>query len=139
MRERMEVHRRNPACSSCHARMDPLGFALENFDGIGKWRDTSEANEPINAEGVLPDGVRFNGPSELRQILISRRREFVTAVVEKLMTYALGRGVEYFDAPAIRKIVREAEPQDFRWSALILGVVHSDPFRLARSAGKESS
>jgi len=136
MRERMEAHRKNPACASCHARMDPLGFALENFDGIGRWRD-AEGSETINSEGVLPDGARFDGPAELRRILISRRREFVTAVVEKLMTYALGRGVEYFDAPAIRNVVRHADP-DFRWSALIFGVVNSDPFRLSRAGGKES-
>jgi hypothetical protein len=130
MRQRMEEHRRNPACAGCHSRMDPLGFALENFDGIGNWR-TAEGNTPIDASGVLPEGTRFNGPAELRNILLKQPEQFVTTVTTKLLTYALGRGVEYYDSPAVRKIVREAHPADYRWSSLILGVIHSVPFQMS--------
>ena len=133
VRQRMEQHRANPACASCHARMDPLGFALENFDGIGRWRTTSEANTPIDASGMLPDGTRFQGPVGLREILLDRREQFVTTVTERLLTYALGRGVEYYDAPAIRRIRREAAPNDYRWSSLISGIVKSTPFQMRRS------
>jgi hypothetical protein len=133
VRERMEQHRKNPTCASCHARMDPLGFALENFDAIGRWRDRSETNTPIDASGVLPDGTRFNGPVELRRLLATRREEFVTAVAEKLLTYAVGRGVEFYDGPAIRAIVRDAARHDYRWSSLVLGVVKSQPFQMRRS------
>lgn len=130
MRQRMEEHRSNPACAGCHSRMDPMGFALENFDGIGQWR-TAEGNTPIDASGVLPDGVKFNGPAELRRILLSQPEQFVSTVTTKLLTYALGRGVEYYDEPAVRKIVREAAPQDYRWSSLILGVIKSVPFQMS--------
>jgi len=132
MRERMEQHRANPTCATCHARMDPLGFALENFDAIGKWRDT-EAGMPIDNSGVLPDGTPFHGPAGLRKVLLSRRQDFVLNVTEKLLTYAQGRGVEYYDAPAIRKIMQEAAPSDYRWSSLILGIVKSTPFQMRRS------
>ena len=134
VRQQMERHRANPACAVCHTRMDPLGFALENFDAIGHWRTTSGAdNTPIDSSGVLPDGAKFNGPAELRTILLSRPQEFVTAVTEKLMTYALGRGVDYYDQPSIRKIMREATANDYRWSSLILGVVKSTPFQMRKS------
>jgi hypothetical protein len=133
MRQRMEQHRANPVCASCHARMDPLGFALENFDAIGRWR-TSEADIPIDASGALPDGTRFQGVSELRKILLSHREQFVRTVTEKMLTYALGRGVEYYDQPAIRGILREAAPNRYRWSALILGIVESTPFQMRMSA-----
>jgi hypothetical protein len=133
VRERMEAHRKNPTCASCHARMDPLGFALENFDGIGRWRLTSEARTPIDAAGALPDGTRFEGPAQLRTLLVSRREEFVGALTEKLLTYALGRGVDYYDAPAVRAIVREAAPGGYRWSSLVLGIVKSPPFQMRRS------
>ena len=108
--------------------MDPLGFALENFDGIGGWR-TTDANVPIDASGVLPDGTSFEGPAGLRQVLLSRSEEFVTNVTKKLLTYALGRGAEYYDAPAIRRIVREAAADDYRWSSLILGSSRARHFR----------
>ena len=134
MRQRMEQHRANPACSTCHARMDPLGFALENFDGIGRWRTTSgTANTPIDASGSLPDGAKFIGPVELREILLSRGDLFVYTFTEKLLTYALGRGVEYYDYPAVRKIIREAAPSDYRWPAIILGIVKSRPFQMRRA------
>ena len=132
MRERMEQHRANPVCASCHTRMDPLGFALENFDAVGKWRET-EADTPIDASGTLPDGTAFDGLPELRDVLVARRAEFVTTVTTKLLTYALGRGVEYYDRPAIRAIVREAELGDYRWSSLILGIARSQPFQMRRS------
>ena len=132
MRERMEQHRRNPACAVCHAQIDPLGFAMENFDGIGQWR-TQERHSAIDATGRLPDGTTFNGPAELRNLLVSREEEFVATVTRKLVTYALGRGVEYYDMPAIRQIMREAGVNDNRWSALILGIVRSTPFQMRRA------
>jgi mono/diheme cytochrome c family protein len=132
MRQRMEKHRANPACAVCHTRMDPLGFALENFDAIGGWRAT-EANAPIDASGVLPDGTQFQGASGLRKVLLSRRQEFVGTVTEKLLTYALGRGTEYYDAPAARSIMRESAPDNYSWSSLILGIVKSTPFQMRRS------
>jgi hypothetical protein len=110
--------------------MDPLGFALENFNAIGGWRTTEgEANTPIDNSGTLPDGTTFKGPAELRKILLSQPDQFATAVTEKLLTYALGRGVEYFDEPVVRKIRRQAAP-DYRWSSLILGIVKSEPFQM---------
>ena len=108
VRERMERHRSNPVCASCHAQMDPLGFALENFDAVGRWRTMSEGNTPIDASGALPDGTKFDGPAELRQLLASRRDEFVRTVIEKMLVYALGRGLEYYDMPTVRRIQREA-------------------------------
>jgi len=133
LRARLEAHRANPVCSNCHARMDPLGFALENFDAVGKWRDTGAAGTPIDPSGTLPDGTAFDGFPGLRDILLERREEFVTTVAEKLLTYALGRGVEYYDRPAIRAIVRDAAANEYRWSSLILGVARSLPFQMRRS------
>ena len=125
---RLEEHRKNPACATCHSQMDPLGFALENFDAIGKWRTTSEAGTPIDATAVLPGGVRFSGPQGLREVLLGRRDQFVNTVTQKLLSYALGRGVEYYDLPAVRKIVRNSSPTDYRWSSIILEIVQSTPF-----------
>ena len=133
VRQRMEQHRANPVCAGCHARMDPLGFSLENFDGIGRWR-TMESNAPIDPSGVLPDGTKFQGPAGLRKILLDHPERFVTTVTEKLLTYALGRGVEYYDQPAIRTILREAARSEYRWSSLILGIVKSTPFQMRASA-----
>ena len=134
VRERMEAHRADPVCASCHRVMDPLGFALENFDGIGRWRTTNEAGTPIDASGVLADGTPVDGPVSLRTALLKRPENFVTTVTEKLMTYGLGRGVEYYDAPAIRRIVREAAGDDYSWSALITGIALSVPFQMRSSA-----
>ncbi len=135
MRQRMEQHRANPVCASCHSRMDPLGFALENFDAIGQWRTTTgTAKAPIDSSGALPDGTKFQGPAELRKILLSHPEQFVTTVTEKLLTYALGRGVEYYDQPAIRKIVRGAASSDYRWSSLIFGIIQSTPFQMRKPA-----
>ena len=132
LREAMVEHRENPACRVCHAPMDPIGFSLENFDAVGTWR-TTFADEPIDASGVLPDGSAFDGPTGLRDMLLSRPADFVGTVTEKLMTYALGRGVEYYDMPTVRRIVREAEAVDYRWSAVILGIIKSAPFQMRRS------
>jgi mono/diheme cytochrome c family protein len=130
MREAMVQHRANPICASCHARMDPLGFALENFDALGRWRIRSESGPPIDASGVLPDGARFEGVAGLRSLLLGRPGQFVTTVTERLLTYALGRGLDYHDAPAIRSIAREAAPGDFTLPSLILGIVKSTPFQM---------
>ena len=132
LRERMEQHRTNPSCASCHVVMDPLGFALENFDGIGHWR-TDDGDSPVDSSGMLPDGSRFEGPKGLRKVLLDKEEQFVHTVTEKLLTYALGRGLEYYDAPAIRKIMREAAPNDYRWSALVRGIVRSTAFQMRRS------
>ena len=133
MREAMERHRRNPACAGCHRPMDPLGFALENFDAVGRWRVLSEARTPIDASGVLPDGTAFEGPAGLRHVLASRPDGFVTTLAEKLLTYALGRGLELADGPVVRGIVRGAARDDYRFSSVIMGVVQSTPFRMRRA------
>jgi mono/diheme cytochrome c family protein len=138
MRELMEAHRQNPVCATCHQRMDPLGFALENFDAIGKWR-TTEGHAPIDASGVLPDGTKFGGPDEFRKALMAHRDEFVRTFTERLLTYALGRAVAYYDMPALRAIIREAAPSDYRWSSLILGVVNSRPFQMRASQEVETT
>ena len=133
VRERLAQHRANPACAACHAPMDPLGFALENFDAIGRWR-TSDAGFPVDASAVLADGVTaFHGPGGLQRVLLGRSDQFVETVAEKLLVYALGRGIEHHDRPVIRAIVREAAEDDHRWSSLILGIVESAPFRMRRS------
>ena len=132
MRERMQQHRENPACAVCHRRMDPLGFALENFDALGRWRDI-DAGMPIDPSGAFPDGTQFQGPAGLRQMLLSHPEPFVHTFTEKLLTYALGRSVEFYDAPALRKILREAAASDYRLGALITGIVKSTPFQMRRS------
>ncbi|HJT90199.1 MAG TPA: DUF1592 domain-containing protein [Bryobacteraceae bacterium] len=134
MRRRMELHRANPACASCHKMMDPIGFALENFDGIGKWR-TTEFGQKVDASGNLTDGTPIDGVVALRQALLRYSPQFVRVVTEKLLTYALGRGVEYQDMPVVRSIVREAAPSHYRFSALVLGIVQSAPFQMNRKAG----
>jgi Protein of unknown function (DUF1592)/Protein of unknown function (DUF1588)/Protein of unknown function (DUF1585)/Protein of unknown function (DUF1587)/Protein of unknown function (DUF1595) len=127
IRDRMEAHRRNPACASCHARMDPLGFSLENYDALGKWRTESDG-VPVEVAASLPDGFRFEGPSGLRALLVSHSDDFVRTFTERLLSYALGRVLESSDQPAIRQIAREAAAQDNRWSALIMAIVRSTPF-----------
>ena len=132
VREMLEVHRRNPVCASCHAQMDPLGLSLENFDAIGQWR-TTDAGTPINASGVLLDGTKVDGPAALRRALVAQKEQFVRTVTGKLLTYAIGRGLEHYDAPAIRGIVRAAAADDYRWSSTILALVKSAPFRMRRT------
>ena len=132
VRERLERHRANPVCASCHARMDPLGFALEQFDAIGQWRATGVAGAAIDATGVFPDGTGFSGLAGLKTVLLREREQFVQNVVEKLMTYALGRGVQHYDMPAVRRILREAAAHDYTWSSLVLGVAGSMPFQMRR-------
>ena len=132
VRKLMETHRENPVCAGCHAPMDPLGFALENFDAIGGWR-TQEARTTIDASGTLPNGAEFKGPSGLRALLVKNPQQFVGTVTEKLLAYALGRSLEYYDQPTVRQIVREAASSDYRWSALVLGIVESIPFQMRRS------
>ena len=131
MRQRMEQHRANPVCASCHAMMDPLGLSLENFDAVGKWRTLGESSTPIDAKGRAPDGTLFEGPAGLRDMLLHSDR-FVPTLTEKMLTYALGRGLEYSDMPAVRAIVRDAAKNDYRLSALIVGIVQSPPFRMRR-------
>ena len=133
MRERMAHHRRNAICASCHARMDPLGLALENFDANGRWR-VAEGENPIDASAELADGTSFAGPAGLRALLLRRPEQFAETVTAKLLTFALGRGLEHYDAPAIRAILRDAEPRRYTFSALIEGIVESVPFRMRRSA-----
>lgn len=132
MRERMAEHRRNPACAGCHQIMDPVGFALENYDAVGRWR-TAEDTKPIDAAGSLPDGSTFQGVEGLQKTLLRRPEAFVTTLTEKLLTYALGRGVEYYDAPEVRRIVRQTRSNDYRFSSVIVGIVSSTPFQMRRS------
>ena len=134
VRQMLEMHRANAACASCHARMDPLGLSLENFDAIGRWR-TTDAGNVIDASGVLLDGTKVNGPRELREALMAQRMQFVNTVTDKLLTYALGRGLEYYDAPTVRAIDRSAAADDYRWSSLILNIVKSPAFQM-RTAGQ---
>ena len=142
MRERMARHRASPACSTCHAKIDPLGFALENFDAVGRWRVGEEgAAAEIDASGTLPDGAPFDGPAAFRDALlrVPWATEFATTVTEKLLTYALGRGLDHRDAPAVRRILRNARDDDYRWSSLILGIVESAPFRMRRASDADDA
>ena len=132
MREAMAMHRENPACRVCHAAMDPIGFSLENYDAVGKWR-TQFAGQPIDASGLLPDGNTFDGPDGLRELLLERPDDFVGTITEKLMRFALGRSLEYYDMPEVRGIVRAAAEDDYRWSSVILGVIKSAPFQMRRT------
>ncbi len=129
MRERMEEHRANPACAACHRIMDPLGFALENFDLAGKWRDV-DGKSPVDGSGELVDGTKLNGPASLREALVGRSDAFVTTATQKLLTYALGRAVRYDDMPVVRSIIHGAAPNDYRFSSLVTGIVKSAPFQM---------
>jgi cytochrome c551/c552 len=133
LREQMQVHRSNAVCAACHARMDPIGFALENYDGVGRWRD-EDAGVRIDASGTLPDGTEFRGPAGLTQLMVSKYRDdFVRTAIEKLMIYALGRGVEHYDNPTIRAIARQAARDNYRISSLILGIINSTPFQMRQA------
>ena len=133
VRERLAEHRANPACASCHDIMDPVGFALENFDAVGRWREY-ENGLPVDASGGLPDGSEFTGVDALEEGLLKRPDLFVGTFAEKLLTFALGRGMEPYDAPAIRRIIKQAEGDDFKFSSVILGVVNSTPFQMRKTA-----
>jgi hypothetical protein len=133
MRQAMEAHRADPACASCHSRMDPIGFSLDNYDGVGAWRDTDNGAE-IDASGKLPDGTVFTGPSGLKQLLLTKHRdEFLSTFTEKLMTYALGRGLDPSDRPAERAILRDAAKQNYSIPALIDAIIKSPQFQMRRN------
>jgi hypothetical protein len=132
LRIRLEMHRANPACATCHQRMDPLGFGLENFDGIGSWRE-KDGKFPIDSTGTLPTGQTFKGPGELRQILLTtKEKEFRTCLVEKMLTSALGRGLTYYDRCVVNEISQSVVQNDNRFSRLILSIVQSDPFQMRK-------
>jgi hypothetical protein len=133
VRERLAEHRKNPTCAACHRLMDPVGFALENYDAVGRWR-TLDGGEPIDASGALFSGAEFRGVDGLQQAILDRPDLFITRLTEKLLTFALGRGVAYYDAPAVRKIVRDAGAHDYRFSSIVMGVVNSMPFRMRTKA-----
>jgi len=140
VRERMAQHRTNPSCNSCHGILDPLGFALENFDATGRWRDKDRfSGDVIDASGELPDGTVFTGPDDLRKTLAARPEQFVQTLTKKLMTYALGRTVQYFDMPTVRAIVRDVAHDDYRFSALVMRIVESDEFQKKRLPEPETS
>jgi hypothetical protein len=130
VREQLERHRSNPACASCHRNIDPVGFALENFDAVGQWRTTTREGLAIDAAGMLADGTPVDGPAALRQAIVSRPDVFVGTVVEKLMIYALGRGLEPVDMPVVRSVVRGAAARNYAVQSIVLGIVQSAPFQM---------
>ena len=134
MREQMVEHRANAVCASCHKTMDPIGLALENFDAVGAWR-TRDAGGPIDVSGELADGTKVNGVIDLRNAIVSRPEMFAGTLTEKLLIYALGRGLDYRDMPAVRGIVREAAQHNYKMSSIILGVVRSTPFQMRTIIG----
>jgi Protein of unknown function (DUF1588)/Protein of unknown function (DUF1585)/Protein of unknown function (DUF1592) len=131
LRQQLELHRQNAVCNSCHRVMDQLGFGMENFDAIGRWRD-EDNGKPLDATGELPGGSRFSGPVELAHVLRRKQCEFGRCLAEKMLTYALGRGLEFYDRCATDRIVGNLKEQDFRFSVLVAGIVKSDPFRMRR-------
>ena len=137
LRARLEAHRRSPTCASCHRVMDPLGFALENFDGLGQWRE-KEPGGAIDPTGQLADGTPIDGPVALRNAVLERREMFVRTLTEKLMTYALGRGIELDDRPLVRKVARDAAARDYRWSAIVLGIVRGAPFQMKKAPAPDA-
>ena len=132
VRELLEEHRKNPPCRGCHQIMDPLGFSLENFDAAGEWR-VKEAGGVVDASGQLADGTKVDGPVSLRKALMAHPEQFVDTLTEKLMTYALGRGLEYYDMPVVRKIAHDAAPNEYRFSAIVSGIVRSAPFQMKKA------
>jgi hypothetical protein len=138
MRELMTEHRANPVCAACHKVMDPIGFAMERFDAVGAAR-TRDAGTVIDATGDLADGTKVDGVVTLRQALLSRPQVFVGTMTEKMLTYALGRGIDYHDMPAVRAIVREAAASDYRFSSLVLGIARSVPFQMRMKPGQEGA
>jgi hypothetical protein len=138
MRERLDVHRANPSCAGCHALIDPLGFALENFDAVGAWRDF-DAGGAVDASGRLPDGTALGSVGDLRAALVADPGVFTTTFVEKIMTYALGRGLTAYDMPVVRGILREAEDDEYRFESIVMGVVESPGFRMRTKAGEDAA
>jgi hypothetical protein len=134
VRERMAAHRASPVCASCHRTIDPVGFTLENFDAVGRWRENEGDSGPLDVSGTLPGSGDVNGVAGLEEALLQRPELFASTLTEKLLTFALGRGVEYYDAPAVRKIIREARPGGYHFSSLVLGIVNSAPFQMRRSS-----
>jgi len=128
MRQTMEAHRTNPVCASCHKIFEPMGLALENFDAVGTWR-TQDGDSPIDASGVLVDGTKVDGVASLRDVVVRRSDQFVRVVTEKLLIYALGRGVEYQDMPMVRSIVHESAPSKYKFTSIVMGIVKSAPFQ----------
>jgi hypothetical protein len=129
IREMYAMHRRSPSCASCHNRIDPIGFGLEKYDGIGRWRDAEANGSPIDATGILPDGRTFDGPAGLKQILLADKERFARTISERMLKFALGRDLAYYDEPTLREIVDAVVEADFRPSALIAAIVESYPFR----------
>jgi hypothetical protein len=135
VRARLELHRKNPPCSGCHAVMDPLGFSLENFDGIGEWRTKEPGGSgvsPVDPSGQLADGTKIDGPVALRNAIMRHPEQFVRTLTEKMLTYGLGRGLEYYDMPTVRGIARDASRNDYKFSSIVLGIVKSTPFQMRR-------
>ena len=135
MRDAMVLHRKNQPCFGCHARMDPIGFALENFDAIGHWRE-HDNYEPIDVSGVLPDGTQIKGVNGLKQALVKDPEQFVSTVTDKLLMYSLGRNTQFYDAPAVRAIVRNSARDNYKFSTLVVGVMKSAPFQMRQARGK---
>jgi hypothetical protein len=129
MRERMQEHRANAVCANCHKLMDPIGLSLENFDAVGRWR-TTDSGVPIDARDTLYNGVQVDGPVSLRNAITAHPEQFVRTMSEMLLTYALGRGIEHYDMPVVRSIVKNAAAQNYKFSTLVLGVVKSTPFQM---------
>jgi hypothetical protein len=133
IREQMEQHRKNPVCASCHSKMDPLGFALENFNAVGAWREQTLGGRAIQTDAVMPDGTKFDGPAGLKNVMMDRKDMFVQAFTERLMIYALGRGVEGTDMPAVRAAAAAAAKDGYRTHSIIMGIVQSVPFTMRRT------
>jgi hypothetical protein len=137
-RQRLEQHRQKPQCTGCHSRMDPLGFGLENFDAIGRWRDKI-GSEPVDASGVMSTGEKFSGPAELKALLLERKDEFARNVTERMLAYALGRGVEFYDMPTIKRVSDVLAKSDYRVSVLVTEIANSFPFQYRRPANHDDA
>ena len=137
VRERLEEHRKNPSCATCHRVMDPLGFSLENFDAVGEWRTKEAAGVPVDASGQLADGTEVDGPAALRQALRRHPEQFARTMTEKMLTYALGRGLEFYDMPVVRAIARDAAAQNYRFSSIVTGIIKSAPFQMKKAHAGE--
>ena len=138
MRQRLAAHRKNAICATCHGTIDPVGFSLENYNAVGQWRDFEVDGSRVDASGAAPGSGALNGVDGLENALMARPELFVRALTENLMTFALGRGIEYYDAPAVRKIVRDAAKDDYRFASIILGITKSAPFQMRRAEVTEA-